>query len=85
MIIAMCYQVELPSSTFYRSALAAAVTSLEFVHGGLFSPRRRAYDNADLPFASKDLLMSQNAQKTIATWYVDPDAEDRMSDGHAPI
>jgi hypothetical protein len=29
--------------------------------------------------------MSQNAQKTIATWYVDPDAEDRMSDGHAPI
>ncbi|WP_077967282.1 class I SAM-dependent methyltransferase [Ensifer adhaerens] len=24
-------------------------------------------------------------QKTITTWYVDPDAEDRMSDGHAPI
>ena len=23
--------------------------------------------------------------KTITTWYVDPDAEDRMADGHAPI
>jgi len=29
--------------------------------------------------------MSQEGQKTIATWYVDPDAEDRMADGHAPI
>ena len=29
--------------------------------------------------------MSHEAQKTITTWYVDPDAEDRMADGHAPI
>jgi hypothetical protein len=29
--------------------------------------------------------MSHDVQKTITTWYVDPDAEDRMSDGHAPI
>jgi SAM-dependent methyltransferase len=29
--------------------------------------------------------MRDNAGKTISTWYVDPDAEDRMADGHAPI
>lgn len=29
--------------------------------------------------------MNHDAQKTITTWYVDPDADDRMSDGHAPI
>lgn len=29
--------------------------------------------------------MNRNSPKTISTWYVDPDAEDRMSDGHAPI
>jgi SAM-dependent methyltransferase len=25
------------------------------------------------------------ASKTISTWYIDPDAEDAMADGHAPI
>ena len=29
--------------------------------------------------------MGDSVQKTITTWYVDPDAENRMSDGHAPI
>lgn len=29
--------------------------------------------------------MSHETQKTITTWYVDLDAEDRMADGHAPI
>ncbi|WP_267549441.1 bifunctional 2-polyprenyl-6-hydroxyphenol methylase/3-demethylubiquinol 3-O-methyltransferase UbiG [Rhizobium rhizogenes] len=29
--------------------------------------------------------MTQQAPKTIGTWYIDPDAEDRMADGHAPI
>jgi 2-polyprenyl-3-methyl-5-hydroxy-6-metoxy-1,4-benzoquinol methylase len=29
--------------------------------------------------------MSHDVQKTIATWYVDSAAEDRMSDSHAPI
>jgi SAM-dependent methyltransferase len=26
-----------------------------------------------------------NEKDTISTWYIDPDAEDRMADGHAPI
>ncbi|MDK1489741.1 class I SAM-dependent methyltransferase [Sinorhizobium sp. 7-81] len=29
--------------------------------------------------------MPQDANQTIRTWYIDPDAEDRMADGHAPI
>lgn len=29
--------------------------------------------------------MAEGAQKNIGTWYIDPDAEDRMADGHAPI
>ncbi|SCW78948.1 hypothetical protein SAMN02927900_04924 [Rhizobium mongolense subsp. loessense] len=29
--------------------------------------------------------MSQKVPQTITTWYVDPDAEGRMADGHAPI
>ncbi|MBY3089639.1 class I SAM-dependent methyltransferase [Rhizobium laguerreae] len=29
--------------------------------------------------------MAEEAQKNIGTWYIDPDAEDRMADGHAPI
>ncbi|WP_179040039.1 class I SAM-dependent methyltransferase [Rhizobium leguminosarum] len=29
--------------------------------------------------------MAEDAQKNIGTWYIDPDAEDRMADGHAPI
>lgn len=29
--------------------------------------------------------MSDATAKTISTWYIDPDAEDRMADGHAPI
>ncbi|MCZ4092541.1 class I SAM-dependent methyltransferase [Sinorhizobium psoraleae] len=29
--------------------------------------------------------MPHDANQTIRTWYIDPDAEDRMADGHAPI
>ncbi|OWO95945.1 SAM-dependent methyltransferase [Rhizobium esperanzae] len=29
--------------------------------------------------------MAEESQKNIGTWYIDPDAEDRMADGHAPI
>ncbi|MBX5143955.1 class I SAM-dependent methyltransferase [Rhizobium lentis] len=29
--------------------------------------------------------MAEEPQKNIGTWYIDPDAEDRMADGHAPI
>lgn len=28
---------------------------------------------------------SQTNNSTISTWYIDPDAEDAMADGHAPI
>lgn len=29
--------------------------------------------------------MAQTQSANIGTWYIDPDAEDKMADGHAPI